>query len=167
MLSPDTWLLFNRDLTLVILPYTWISVLMYLTCSSCYNNQVNSRKLIIMDTIVIIRQLTPGWEKLMSIDIVSMFIMVLKCRTATYLWFYLEATRCFRGVYWHPHSHACQVYHKSLGLFLWERWYPIPIRSYNKSWYLAVRSVSVPDTPWSLSRACTSKHGSSISISFQ
>ena len=70
---------------------------MYLTCSPYYNNLVNSCKLIIMDTSVIIRQLTLGWRKLMSIDIVSMFMMVLKCRAATYLGLYLEATRCFCG----------------------------------------------------------------------
>ena len=71
------------------------------------------------------------------------------------LGFHLEATRCFRGVYWHPYSPACRLYHKSLGLFLWEWWHPIPVRAYNKSQYLAVRSGSAPDTPWPLSRACT------------
>ena len=71
------------------------------------------------------------------------------------LGFDLEATRRFRGVYWHPYSPACRLYHKPLGLFLWERWHPIPIRAYNKYRYLAVRSGSVPDTPWPLSRVCT------------
>jgi len=33
--------------------------------------------MIIMDTIIIIRQLLLEWEKLMSTDIVSMFMMVL------------------------------------------------------------------------------------------
>ena len=33
------------------------------------------------------------------------------------LGFYLEATRSFRGVYWHPYSPACRVCHKPLGLF--------------------------------------------------
>jgi len=37
------------------------------------------------------------------------------------LGFDMEATRCFRGVYWHPYSPACQLCHKPLGLFLWER----------------------------------------------
>ena len=32
---------------------------------------------IITGQIIIIRQLTPGWGKLMSADIVSMFMMVL------------------------------------------------------------------------------------------
>jgi len=33
------------------------------------------------------------------------------------LGFDLEATRCFRGVYWHPYSPACRVCHMPLGLF--------------------------------------------------
>jgi len=69
--------------------------------------------------------------------------------------FDLEATRCFHGVYWHLFSPACQLCHKPLGLFLWERWHPIPVRVYNKSRYLAVHSGSVPDTSWPLFQACT------------
>ena len=109
---------------------------------------------IITEQSVIIEQLTPGWRKLMSTDIVSMFMMVLKVSRGHILGFYLEAIRCFHGVYWHSYSPACRVCHKPLGLFLWERRHPIPIRAYNKSWYLAVYSFSVPDTPWSLSGAC-------------
>ena len=71
------------------------------------------------------------------------------------LGFDLEAIRCFHEVYWHPYSPACRSCHKPLVLFLWERWHPIPVRVYNKSRYLAVRSVSVPDTPWPLSQVCT------------
>ena len=71
------------------------------------------------------------------------------------LGFDLKATRYFRGVYWHPYSPACRLYCKPLGLFLWERWHPIPVRAYNKSRYLAVRSGLAPDTPWPLSQACT------------
>jgi len=71
------------------------------------------------------------------------------------LGFDLEATRRFRGVYWHPYSPACRLYHRPLGLFLWERWHSIPVRAYNKSRYLAVRSGSAPNTPWLLSQACT------------
>jgi len=69
--------------------------------------------------------------------------------------FDLKATRCFRGVYWHPYSLSCRLCHKPLGLFLWERWHTILVRAYNKSQYLAVHSDSVQDTPWPLSRACT------------
>jgi len=50
---------------------------LYLTCSSWYNNLVNSQKLIIVDTIIIIRQFIQEWGKLMGTDIVSMFMMVL------------------------------------------------------------------------------------------
>jgi len=57
----------------------------------------------------------------------------LKVSRGHILGFYLEATRCFRGVYWHPYSPACQACYKPLGLFLWERWHPIPVRAYNKS----------------------------------
>jgi len=71
------------------------------------------------------------------------------------LGFDLEAIRCFHGVYWHPYFPACQVCHKPLGLFLWEQWHLIHVRAYNKSWYQAVRSSSVPNTPRPLSRACT------------
>jgi len=71
------------------------------------------------------------------------------------LGFDLEATRRFRGMFWHPYSHACRLCHKPLGLFLWEWWHPSPVRANNKSRYLAVRSGSAPDTPWPLSRACT------------
>ena len=71
------------------------------------------------------------------------------------LGFDLEATRRFRGVHWHPYSPACWLCHKPLGLFLWDRLHPIPVRAYNKSRYLEVRSGSALDTPWPLSRACT------------
>ena len=48
----------------------------------------------------------------------------------------------------------CRVCHKPLGLFLWERWHPIPVWAYSNSRYLAVLPDSVPDTPGPLSRAC-------------
>jgi len=78
----------------------------------------------------------------------------LKVSHSDILGFNLEVIRCFRGVYWRPYSPAYQVCHKPLGLFLWEQWHPIPVRAYNKSWYLEVCSGSVSDTHWSLSRAC-------------
>jgi len=80
------WLSFYGDLTLDILSYTWIHVLLHLTCSSCYNILVNSRKLIIMDTIVIIRTYTgmgktdEYWYSLYVYD-------SRKCRAATLLGF--------------------------------------------------------------------------------
>ena len=48
-----------------------------------------------------------------------------------------------------------RVCHKPQGLYLWEWRHPILVRTYNKSWYLAVCSGSAPDTPRPLSRAST------------
>jgi len=91
----------------------------------------------------------------MDIVIAFVFMVDIQILYNYYLGFYLEATRCFHGVYWHPYCLAYRVCHKPLGLFLWEQWHHIPIQVYNKSRYLAVRSGSVPDTPWPLSWAFT------------
>ena len=81
---------------------------------------------------------------------------LIESRVATYLRDHLAATKDSVGCAGTPTPvYSCRVYHKPLGLFLWERWHPISIQAYNKSRYLAVRSGSAPDTPWSLSRACT------------
>jgi len=83
---------------------------------------------IITGQSLIIEQLTLGWGKLMSTDIVSMFIMVLQCRATTYLDSTWRPSGVSVGCIGTPYSPACRLFHKPLGLFLWERWHPIPVR---------------------------------------
>ena len=111
--------------------------------------------LLLVVIIYYIKQLTPGWGKLMGHDLVSCYdgLMVscshiLEGSSGGHQWF------C--GVYWHlipPVLSLLSGMHKPLGLFLWVLHYPTLIGAYNKSRYLAVHFGSVPDTPWLLSRA--------------
>ena len=57
--------------------------------------------------MLIIRQLTPGWGKLMGTDIASVFMVAIQMLYNYYLGSYLEVTRYFHGVYWHPYFPAC------------------------------------------------------------
>jgi len=54
----------------------------------------------------------------MGTDIASVFMVAIQMLYNYYLGSYLEVTRYFHGVYWHPYFPACRVCHKSLVLFL-------------------------------------------------
>jgi len=69
----------------------------------------------------------------------------LKCRAITLLGFTWRPPSVFVG-YAGTYTPLTSfwVRNKSLGLFLWEQKYPVPIRAYHKSWYLEVHSSSAP-----------------------
>jgi len=63
---PNLWLLLYGDLTLLSYYTSRDHVSLYHAYSSRYNNHINPRKQIIMNIILIIGQLIPGWEKLIK-----------------------------------------------------------------------------------------------------
>ena len=74
---------------------------------------------------------------------------------ATYLRDHLTATKDSVGCAGTPTPvYSCRDAH-AVGLFLCNLRYFIPVRAYNKSWYLVVHFGSALDIPGPLSRVCT------------
>ena len=123
--------------------------------------------------VIIIIQLTSGWGKLMSADIVSMFMITLKCRTTTFL-----------GITWRPLMFPWGALAPLPYSFFFSPFGyaispgPIPMRFAIPYTCSSIQYVSIPnDTFWLSTEYCWtvvpgkhrthSKHGSSNSISFQ
>jgi len=153
----DLWLSHSRESCRVILYYIYSDLNLWYLCTpeflimsySCY-----FRKLIITYSIII-RQLAPDLRKTDGSWIV-IFMVVLSSHAWLQTW---EITWRPPGILWGVLAPLLLFipveYAYTLGLFLWDLRYSIPVRAYNKSRYLAVRSGSAPDTPGPLSRACT------------